>query len=117
MFTVPLLASAMPVPDPVPPVVIVTTGSLSAGGWVNCFWYAVAQALISGNSRVLPVSEMEAGVLAGAEGRAGPCMAAEVEVELDELPQAAARTVSGARTAAVRATHIRLFTGEYSFSY
>src|SRR5215469_7767072 len=65
----------------------------------------------SGNSRVLPVSVIvlpDDGALADDDGG---------ELELLELLQAAASTVSGTRTAAVVIKRIRLVTGRDSFDW
>src|SRR5215475_1789012 len=119
MFTVPVAASVMPVPDPVPPVVMVTIGSPAE--LTNCFWYAVAQVPNSGNKSVLPVSVSDVGVLSGLVGRAAPFMGADLfeEPEPPEFEpelQAAASTANGTRAAAVQAKRFRLATGEYSFT-
>src|ERR1700733_4408328 len=106
MFTRPSLASAMPVPEPVAPEVIVTAGF--------AVLYAVCQVPNSGNSRVLPVSEIDLpDALRAVAG--DDFAAAGVEVEL--LLQAAASRASRTRAAAVHAKRIRLATGEYSFTY
>src|SRR5262245_41164167 len=75
MFTVPVAASVMPVPDPMPLVVIVTIGSPPE--FTNCFWYAVAQEPNSGNISVLRVSVSDAGEVFGLAGRDGPVMGAD----------------------------------------
>src|SRR5215468_309960 len=117
MFTVPVAASVMPVPDPVPPVVIVTTGSPPE--FTNCFWYAVAQEPISGNISVLPVSVSDAGDVFGFVGSDGPVMGAEFwefEFEFERELHAAASRVRGTRAAATQAKRILVVTGEYSFT-
>src|SRR5580700_4120977 len=106
MLTSPSLASAMPVPEPVAPEVIVTDGS--------AVLYAVCQVPNSGNSSVLPVSEIDL-PLALAAGGADD---ADEEGVLEPLlPQAAASRVSGTSAAAVHTKRIRLATEEYSFTY
>src|SRR5579875_1941745 len=111
MSTVPVVASAMRVPEAVGRVVSVRCGYR--------FWEWEAQALISGNSRVLPVSVTDAAALAGAEGRAGPTILAADPPELGdegfEPPQPAASTARGTRAAAMPAIRIGMATGEYSF--
>src|ERR1044071_5177373 len=108
MVTVPVAASAMPVPEPVPEPVMVTS--------VTSVLYAVCQAPNSGNTSVLPVSES-----------ATPCDDEDAEADGDvdepdeepppELPQAAASKASGTSAAAAVAMRIFLATGEYSFVY
>src|SRR5579875_1357010 len=113
MFTVPVDASVMPVPEPVPPVVIVTC--------LYSFWYAVDHVPNSGNSSVLPVSVIEAGDEAGAAGSAAPCIFAADGDELGLLPppplllQAATVAASGMRTAAASGRGILLLTENFSF--
>src|SRR3984885_2604179 len=105
MLTSPSLASAMPVPEPVAPEVIVTEGS--------AVLYAVCQVPNNGNSSVLPVSEIDLpDALSAAAGE--DFDAAGVD---ELLLQAAASRASGTRAAAVHAKRIRLATGEYSFTY
>jgi hypothetical protein len=106
MLTSPSLASAMPVPEPVAPEVTVTPGT--------AVLYAVCQVPNSGNSSVLPVSEIDL-PLALAAG--GADVADEEGVLEPLLPQAAASRVSGTSAAAVHTKRIRLATGEYSFTY
>src|SRR5215469_4756527 len=119
MLIVPVDASVMPVPEPVDPVSIVTSGSFPLES-VNCFWYAAVQAPINGYSSELPVSVMVVAVLSGDAGSAAPTIfaaAGELELLLG-LPlelQAAAKTESGTRAAAVNARRVLLATGEYSF--
>src|SRR5579875_314283 len=101
----------MPVPEPVPPVVIVTC--------LYSFWYAVDHVPNSGNSSVLPVSVIEAGDEAGAAGSAAPCIFAADGDELGLLPplllQAATVAASGMRTAAASGRGILLLTENFSF--
>jgi hypothetical protein len=91
MLTVPAAASAMPVPDPVPEVVISTLGLAAV--------YATCHALISGSSSVLPVSLM---------------LLLPPDDEDDdgglELPQAATPAASGMRMAATSGLRILLVT-------
>ena len=61
MFTVPAAASAMPVPEPVPEVVMRILGKSAL--------YATCQELTSGSSSVLPVSLMLLPDDAGTRGR------------------------------------------------
>src|ERR1700735_4285409 len=107
MFTRPSLASAIPVPEPVAPEVIVTLAF--------AVLYAVCQVPNSGNRRVLPVSEIDL-PFALIDDAAG-VVALDAGGELELLPQAAASRVSGTRAAAVHTKRIFLATGEYSFSF
>src|SRR5580658_1733687 len=105
MFTRPSAASVMPVPDPVDPEVIVTFALAAL--------YAACQVPNSGNSSVLPVSEIDFTLALAAGEDDGAVVDFEGELE----PHAAARTVSGTRAAAVHTKRIFLATWEYSFSY
>ena len=73
---------------------------------MNCFWYASVQVPISGYSSVLPVSVTTSGVFAGEAGSAAPTIFAAAggdddDADGDDEPQAAARTESGIKAAAV----------------
>src|SRR5579872_4193262 len=110
MFTRPSLASAIPVPEPVAPEVIVTLGS--------AVLYAVCQVPNSGNRSVLPVSEIDLPFELLLDAAAFDVDVVLGVVELEPLlPQAAASRVSGTRAAAVHTKRIFLATGEYSFSF
>src|ERR1700733_9456109 len=105
MSTKPSLASAIPVPEPVAPDVIVTAAF--------AVLYAVCQVPNSGNRRVLPVSEIDL-PFALLDDAAFDVALDAGGGELELLPQAAASRVSGTRTAAVHTKRIFLATGEYS---
>src|SRR5437763_16008651 len=101
MSTVPAAASAMPVPEPVPEVVIRILGWSAP--------YATCQELISGSSSVLPVSL----TVVFPEDEA-----AEDDEDDDgepELVHAATIAASGMSTAAASGRRIRLVTGDGSF--
>jgi hypothetical protein len=68
----------------------------------------------SGNSSVLPVSEIDLPDALSAAAAGEDFDAAGVD---ELLLQAAASRASGTRAAAVHAKRIRLATGEYSFTY
>lgn len=106
MSTVPVLASEMPVPDPVPADEIDTLEYEVL--------YALAQAPKSGNSSVLPVSDIDTDPLGGTADSAGPVAFGLGGVELELLHAAASKAI-GIRAAAVQARRI-LATGEYSFT-
>src|SRR5580698_2289414 len=105
MLTRPWLASAMPVPDPVEPEVMVMFGLAVE--------YALCQLPNSGNSSELPVSviSLPEELADEVDGDVDP-LALEGELE----PQAAASMVSGTRAAAVHTKRIFLATWEYSFT-
>src|SRR5437763_8925378 len=98
MSTVPAAASAMPVPEPVPEVVIRILGWSAP--------YATCQELISGSSSVLPVSL----TVVFPEDEA-----AEDDDGEPELVHAATIAASGMSTAAASGRRIRLVTGDGSF--
>jgi hypothetical protein len=106
MFTVPAAASAMPVPDPVPEVVIRILGKSAL--------YATCQELTSGSSSVLPVSLM----LFPDEPAPGAAAGDEVDDDDggDEFELQAARKASGITAAAVATKRILFPTGEISFA-
>ncbi len=106
MFTVPAAASAMPVPEPVPEVVMRILG-LSAP-------YATCQELTSGSSSVLPVSLTV--VLPDEEDDfAGDEEDDDEGVEEEPELQAATMAASGMRAAAASGRRIRLDTEDCSF--
>jgi hypothetical protein len=106
MFTVPAAASAMPVPEPVPEVVIRILGKSAL--------YATCQELTSGSSNVLPVSLM---LLPDEPAPGAAVAAADVDaVGVDELELQAASKASGTTAAAVAAKRILFPTGEISFA-
>jgi hypothetical protein len=107
MFTVPAAASAMPVPEPVPEVVIRILGKSAL--------YATCQELTSGSSNVLPVSLM---LLPDEPAPGAAVAAADVDaVGVDELELLQAASKASGTTAAAVATKRILFpTGEISFA-
>src|SRR5579863_10331132 len=106
MFTVPAAASAMPVPEPVPEVVMRTFGLSEL--------YSTCHALISGSSSVLPVSLM---LLPDEPAAAGGEDDVDDAGGVDELLLQAAASKASGTTAAIVATKRILFpTGEISFA-
>src|SRR5438067_2155952 len=103
MFTVPAAASAIPVPEPVPDVVMSTLGCSVP--------YATCQELTSGSSSVLPVSL----IVVPPEPAEGGGVE-DVEDGGFELLHAARTAAADMVTAANSGRRIRLITGDCSFA-